>query len=106
MLRRLLVAKTLMIRPTLAILDEPTSGLDVVNAVMVRDAIRKYAHEKGVTVLLSSHNMLEVEYLCDRAAIIHKGRIIAEGSPRQLIEEHNVENLEEVFVKLVGGGVR
>ena len=106
MLRRLLVAKTLMIRPTLAILDEPTSGLDVVNAVMVRDAIRKYAHEKGVTVLLSSHNMLEVEYLCDRVAIIHKGRIIAEGSPRQLIEEHNVENLEEVFVKLVGGGVR
>ncbi|RLG84662.1 MAG: multidrug ABC transporter ATP-binding protein [Thermoprotei archaeon] len=105
MLRRLLVAKTLMIRPILAILDEPTSGLDVVNAVMVRDAIRKYVHEKGVTVLLSSHNMLEVEYLCDRVAIIHKGRIIAEGSPRQLIEEHNVENLEEVFVKLVGGGI-
>ncbi len=106
MLRRLLVAKTLMIRPTLAILDEPTSGLDVVNAVMVRDAIRKYAYEKGVTILLSSHNMLEVEYMCDRIAIIHKGRIIAEGSPRQLIEEHGVENLEEVFVKLVGGGVR
>ncbi len=103
MLRRLLVAKTLMVRPRVAILDEPTSGLDVVNAVLVRDAIKKYAREKGVTIILSSHNMLEVEYLCDRVAIIHRGRVIAEGSPKELIEEHGVENLEEVFVKLVGG---
>ncbi len=103
MLRRLLIAKTLMVRPRLAILDEPTSGLDVVNAVKARRAIRKYAREKGVTVLLSSHNMLEVEYLCDRVAIIHKGRIIAMGRPKELIEEHSAENLEEVFVKLVGG---
>jgi len=102
MLRRLLVAKTLMVRPRVAILDEPTSGLDVVNAVLVRDAIKKYAREKGVTIILSSHNMLEVEYLCDRVAIIHRGRVIAEGSPKELIEEHGVENLEEVFVKLVG----
>jgi len=103
MLRRLLVAKTLMIKPKLAILDEPTSGLDVVNAVKVREAIKNYAHEHGVTILLSSHNMLEVEYLCDRIGIIHKGRLIAEGAPRDLIKEHGVENLEEVFVKLVGG---
>ncbi len=103
MLRRLLVAKTLMVHPKLAILDEPTSGLDVVNAVKVREAIRKYVRERGVTVLLSSHNMLEVEYLCDCVAIIHKGRIVAEGEPRKLVEEHGVSNLEEVFVKLVGG---
>ncbi len=103
MLRRLLVAKTLMVKPKLAILDEPTSGLDVVNAVRVRNAIRSYAREKGVTILLSSHNMLEVEYLCDRIAIIHKGKIIASGEPKKLVEEHGVSNLEEVFVKLVGG---
>ncbi len=103
MLRRLLVAKTLMIKPKLAILDEPTSGLDVINAVKVREVIKKYAREHNVAVLLSSHNMLEVEYLCDRVAIIHKGKIIAEGEPRKLINEYGVSNLEEVFVKIVGG---
>lgn len=103
MLRRLLVAKTLMVRPKLAILDEPTSGLDVVNAVHVREAIKSFAKETKGTVLLSSHNMLEVEYLCDRVAIIHRGRILVIGSPRELIEKFNVSNLEEVFVKLVGG---
>ncbi len=102
MLRRLLIAKTLMVNPRVAILDEPTSGLDVINATKVRRIIKKYAEEKGVTVLLSSHNMLEVEYLCDRVGIIHEGRIIAEGPPRKLVEEYNAENLEEVFTKLVG----
>ncbi|ADM27363.1 ABC transporter related [Ignisphaera aggregans DSM 17230] len=102
MLRRLLVAKTLMVKPKIAILDEPTAGLDVVNAVHVRNAIRSYAKEKGVTVLMSSHNMLEVEYLCDRVAIIHNGKIMEIGSPRELKEKYSAENLEEVFIKLVG----
>ena len=106
MRRRLALARTLMVKPKLAILDEPTSGLDVYASVNVRNSIKKFVRETGSTVLLSSHNMLEVEYMCDRIAIIHRGRIIAEGSPRQLIEEQGVENLEEVFVKLVGGGVR
>ncbi|MEM4502314.1 MAG: ABC transporter ATP-binding protein [Ignisphaera sp.] len=104
MLRRLLIAKTLMVKPKLAILDEPTSGLDVINAVHVREAIKRYVREVGGTILLSSHNMLEVEYLCDRVAIIHEGKILAIGSPKQLIEEHSVSNLEEVFVKLVSRG--
>lgn len=102
MLRRLVIARTLMVEPSLAILDEPTSGLDVVNATRVRRIIKQYAREKNVTVLLSSHNMLEVEYLCDRVGIIHKGRLIAEGPPKKLMEEHGAENLEEVFTKLVG----
>uniref|UniRef100_A0A7C4HBQ1 ABC transporter ATP-binding protein n=1 Tax=Staphylothermus marinus TaxID=2280 RepID=A0A7C4HBQ1_STAMA len=103
MLRRLLVAKTLMVKPKLALLDEPTSGIDVANSVRIRDIIRKYAREYGVAVLLSSHNMLEVEYLCDRVGIIHNGEIIAEGPPRELIHKHSVRNLEELFVKLTGG---
>ncbi len=102
MLRRLLVARTLMVRPEAAILDEPTSGLDVINATRIRRIIKTYAKQYGVTILLSSHNMLEVEYLCDRVGIIHKGRLIAEGEPRKLIEEHGAENMEEVFTKLVG----
>ncbi len=103
MLRRLLIAKTLMVHPPVALLDEPTSGLDVINATRIRRIIKKYAREYGTTILLSSHNMLEVEYLCDRVGIIHEGRIIAEGEPRKLMEEYNAENLEEVFAKIVGG---
>ncbi len=102
MLRRLLVAKTLMVKPKVAILDEPTSGLDVVNAVKVREAIKSYAKKYGVTVVLSSHNMLEVEYLCDRIGIIHKGKLLIEGRPDELKEKFDAKNLEEVFTRLVG----
>ncbi len=102
MKRRLLLARTLMVKPKLAILDEPTSGLDVIHALHVRNIILKYAKEYKVTILLSSHNMLEVEYLCDRVGIIYNGRLYVEGKPRELIEEYNVGNLEEVFAKVVG----
>jgi len=101
MKRRLLVARALMVKPKLAILDEPTAGLDVAHAVYVRKVIKNYSRDYGVTVLLSSHNMLEIEYLCDRVALIDKGRIVEIGSPRELIESYGVENLEEVFVKVV-----
>jgi len=100
MKHRLLVARALMIKPKLAVLDEPTSGLDVVHSFHVRNIIKRYVEEFGVTVLLSSHNMLEVEYLCNRVALINKGKIVAEGSPEGLKSEYNAENLEEVFVKV------
>jgi len=102
MVRRLLVARALMVRPKLAILDEPTSGIDVLHALHIRRVIRDYARNHGVTILLSSHNMLEVEYLCDRVAIMYEGRIVEIGSPRELLERHGVHNLEEVFEKVVG----
>jgi ABC-2 type transport system ATP-binding protein len=102
MKRRLLVARALMLKPKLAVLDEPTSGLDVLHSYHVRDIIRRYVKEHGVTVLLSSHNMLEVEYLCDRVALINKGKIVAEGKPQELKEKYQTTNLEEVFAKVVG----
>ncbi|MCW3980630.1 MAG: ABC transporter ATP-binding protein [Candidatus Bathyarchaeota archaeon] len=102
MKRRLLVARALMTKPRLAVLDEPTSGLDVLHSVHVREIIKKYVAEHGVTVLLSSHNMLEVEYLCDRVALIDHGKIVAEGTPEELKKSHKVENLEEAFAKVVG----
>jgi ABC-2 type transport system ATP-binding protein len=102
MKRRLLVARALMAKPKLAVLDEPTSGLDVLHSVHVRKIIRQYAKEHGVTVLLSSHNMLEVEYLCERVALIDHGRIVAEGTPEELKSRNDVENLEEAFAKVVG----
>ncbi|MEM2389969.1 MAG: ABC transporter ATP-binding protein, partial [Ignisphaera sp.] len=101
MLRRLLVARTLMVNPMLAILDEPTSGLDVINAMQIRNTIKSYTRERGVTILMSSHNMLEVEYLCDRIGIIYRGRMLAIGEPRELKELYGAQNLEEVFVKLI-----
>ncbi len=101
MKRRLLVARALMVKPKLAILDEPTSGLDVIHAYHVRDIIKKYVKEHGVTVLLSSHNMLEVEHLCGRVALINRGKLVAEGEPQGLKEKFESENLEEVFAKVV-----
>jgi ABC-2 type transport system ATP-binding protein len=102
MKRRLLVARALMTRPKLAVLDEPASGLDVLHAYHVREIIKNYVKEHGVTVLLSSHNMLEVEYLCDRVALLNKGKIVVEGQPQQLKVKFNSTNLEEVFAKVVG----
>ena len=102
MKRRLLVARALMTRPKLAILDEPNSGLDVLHSVHVRNLIKRYAKEHKVTILLSSHNMLEVEYLCDRVAIVNKGKVVIEGSPAELKSRYKVVNLEEVFGEVVG----
>jgi len=100
MARRLLVARALMIRPKLAILDELTSGLDVLNAQEIRKTVKSYAGQ-GTTVLLSSHNMLEVELLCDRIALVNDGLIVAEGTPSDLKHRYEAQNVEEVFVKVV-----
>ncbi|MCX7732378.1 MAG: ABC transporter ATP-binding protein [candidate division WOR-3 bacterium] len=101
MARKLLLARALMTAPKLAILDEPTSGLDVENATEVRKIIRDFARS-GTTVLLSSHNMLEVEFLSDRVGIIRQGRLIATGSPAELKAEFRAENLEQVFLRAAG----
>ena len=101
MIRRLLVGRALMIDPKLAILDEPTSGLDVLSAREVRGIIKDAAKSGTTTVLLSSHNMLEVEFLCDRINLIDKGHIVEEGSPPFLKEKYGAPNIEEVFSKVV-----
>jgi len=102
MKRRLLIARALMTHPRLAVLDEPASGLDVLNAYRVREIIKRYVKDYGITVILSSHNMLEVEYLCDRVSFVNKGKIAIEGKPRDLKAKFESENLEEVFAKVVG----
>ncbi len=100
MLRRLLIARALMMKPKLTILDEPTSGLDVIQSVNVRNMIKKYADQEGVSVLLSSHNMLEVEYLCHRVALLNQGIVVAQGTPDELKQEYGKPNLEEVFMEV------
>ena len=100
MMRRLLVGRALMTQPELAILDEPSSGLDVINAREVRRIITEAA-EKGMSVLLSSHNMLEVELVCQRVALISAGVIVASGTPQELKERYHAANIEEVFTQVV-----
>ena len=100
MTRRLLVARALMVEPKLAIMDEPTSGLDVLNAQEIRRIIKEFARG-GAAVVLSSHNMLEVEFMCDRIALIDEGVIVEEGTPSGLKEKYGAANVEEVFAEVV-----
>ncbi len=97
MMRRLLVSRALMTEPKLAILDELTSGLDVINAQQIRRIVRERA-TSGTTFVVSSHNMLEVELLCDRIALIHDGVIVEIGTPAELKAKHHASNIEEVFM--------
>lgn len=99
MLRKVVLARALMTRPRLAVLDEPTSGLDVLNALEVRDTVKRFAGE-GMAVLLSSHNMLEIEYLSDRVGLIDRGVLHEVGTPGELKDRYGAANLEEVFAKV------
>lgn len=100
MRRRLLIARAMMSRPKLAVMDEITSGLDVMNAYEIREMVGSIARS-GTTVLISSHNMYEVESLCSRVAMINHGEIVLSGTPAELKEEAGASNLEEVFVRAV-----
>ncbi|MCY0859107.1 MAG: ABC transporter ATP-binding protein [Sulfolobaceae archaeon] len=99
MKRRLIIARTLMVKPKVAILDEPTSALDVESALNIRDIIVKMSRELETTIVLSSHNMLEVEYMCDDISLINDGKIVASGTPRKIVEMFEARNLEEAFIK-------
>ncbi len=101
MIRKLLLSRAVMTSPKLAILDEATSGLDVINALEIRKMIKKLAAEEGMSFLLSSHNMLEIEYVSDRVGIITNGNLMAMGNVEELKQRYNVSNLEEVFEKVV-----
>jgi sodium transport system ATP-binding protein len=81
------------------ILDEPTRGLDIMSVRLLRETLRRLRGE-GRTILMSSHVMAEVEDLSDKIVIISGGKVIAEGSPQELIETAQAPNLEEAFVRL------
>ena len=103
MSRKLLLSRAVMSRPALAILDEPTSGLDILNAIEIRRMIKQLASE-GMSFLLSSHNMLEIEFVSDRVGIIAKGHLLEVGTSAELKEKYNANNLEEVFEAVVKKG--
>ncbi len=101
MIRKLLLSRAVMTKPALAILDEPTSGLDVLNAIEIRKMIKKLAAEEGMSFLISSHNMLEIEFVSDRVGIISKGKLHVTGTADELKARYNAANLEEVFERVV-----
>lgn len=84
MKQKLALARALLHQPRLVLLDEPTAGLDVQSAVAIREDLRRLAKNENVTIFLTSHNMDEVEKLCDQVAIIRAGRVVAQGKPDEL----------------------
>ena len=100
MIQRLQIARGLINDPEILFMDEPTVGLDPVGARMLRDIIRRLK-EDGKTVLLTTHNLAEVEELCDRLVVINKGKLIASGTPAEI--KADSETLEDAYVKLIEG---
>ncbi len=95
---RVSLAKAMLNRPTLLLLDEPTASLDPSVAEDVRTKIRQSTLEGNSGVLWTSHNMHEVEEVCDRVLFLSHGKILLEGDPRRLPSEHGIETLEELFI--------
>jgi ABC-2 type transport system ATP-binding protein len=97
---RVSLAKAMLNEPTLLLLDEPTASLDPATAQELRAVIRRIAERGSSGILWTSHNMYEVEDVCDRVLFLSRGRILLEGDPRALPGEHGVGSLEELFIQL------
>ena len=97
---RVSLAKSLINKPEILLLDEPTASLDPDIGDFVRSYIQEYRSKNQVTILLASHNMNEVERLCDSIIMMKKGKIIDRGTCKEIIKKHGRNNLEETFLKL------
>jgi ABC-2 type transport system ATP-binding protein len=100
---RVSLAKSLINNPEILLLDEPTASLDPDIGDFIRSYIQEYRSKNKVTILLASHNMNEVERLCDSIIMMRKGRIIDKGTCKEIIKKHGRNNLEETFLKLARG---
>jgi ABC-2 type transport system ATP-binding protein len=100
---RVSLAKALINNPDVLLLDEPTASLDPDTADWVRGHLERYCHERRATVLLASHNMAEVERLCERVIIMNKGRIVDDDTPVKLLARYGRQTLEEVFLDVARG---
>jgi len=100
---RVSLAKALINAPDLLLLDEPTASLDPDTADWVRSRLERYRAECGVTMLIASHNMAEVERLCERVIFMKRGRIEDDDTPARLLQRYGRETLEEVFLDVARG---
>ena len=103
---RVVLAKALLNEPALLLLDEPTASLDPETADDARSWLERYRRRTGATVLLASHNMAEVERLCDRAIVLKAGRAVERGAPAALVARYGRVNLEQVFLDIARRGPR
>lgn len=101
---RVNLVKCLLNDPELLLLDEPTASLDPEMADHVRKTLRRIQLERGIGILYTSHNMPEVEELCDRILFLHQGLKIAEGSPKEVLERFQTRDLDQLFIKIVRSG--
>jgi ABC-2 type transport system ATP-binding protein len=97
---RVALAKSLINRPEVLLLDEPTASLDPDTGDLVRSWLERYRAESGCTILLASHNMAEVERLCDHVLVMKRGRIVDRGSPPELLQRYGRDDLEDVFLDI------
>ncbi len=100
------LAKALINAPELLLLDEPTASLDPDTADWVRATLLEYRQRRGATVLLASHNMLEVERMADRVMMLEQGRVVEDGTPAELLRRFGRSNLEDVFLDIARGRTR
>ena len=98
---RVSLAKSLINKPEILLLDEPTASLDPDIGDYVRSYVQSYKSKNKITILLASHNMAEVERLCDSVIMMKKGKIIDQGTSKEIISRHGRANLEETFLKIV-----
>jgi ABC-2 type transport system ATP-binding protein len=103
-LSRVNLCKALLNRPELLLLDEPTASLDPDMADKVRKILRRVQQEDGVGMLYTSHNMRDIEEICDRLLFLHNGRLMTEGTPAQVVEQFRTRSLEEVFIRIARSG--
>ena len=97
---RAALAKALINKPTLLLLDEPTASLDPSAAQTIRERIKQLASRDGCGILWTSHNMLEVQSVCDRVLFLSHGKVLLEGDPRSLPGAHGAASLEELFIRV------
>lgn len=97
---RVSLAKSLLNRPDVLLMDEPTAALDPYTADQVRAYLRDYQRQSGATILLASHNMQEVERLCQSVLIMRQGRIVDRGAPADLLARYGRDTLEQVFIDI------
>ena len=101
---RLNLCKALLNRPELLLLDEPTASLDPDIADKVRKVVKRVREEDGTTMLYTSHNMRDVEEVCDRVVFLHKGKVLFEGTPKEIVQHFREESLEDVFIRVARSG--
>lgn len=101
---RLNLCKALLNDPEILLLDEPTASLDPDMADQVRRTLRRIQSQRGMAILYTSHNMREVEEMCDQILFIHQGREVTRGKPQEVLNQFKTQTLEEVFIRIARSG--